>query len=92
MSDNRSVIVLVGWLDWIKMKRVLERIYEGFRAMQWGICHGSSDSRRLSCTFADWLVIGLIASGILQLLIGVIVVYCIVQVALNTAPNFDKYR
>mgnify|MGYP007090107806 CR=1 FL=1 len=33
----------------------LERIYEGFRAMQWGICHGSSDSRRLSCTFADWL-------------------------------------
>lgn len=93
MSDNRSVIVLVGWLDWIKMKRVLERIYEGFRAMQTGITNWLFViGVVIVAVYLAPLLIGLIASGILQLLIGVIVVYCIVQVALNTAPNFDKYR
>lgn len=38
------------------------------------------------------LLIGLIASGILQLLIGILVVYCIVKVAMNSKTDFDKYR
>ena len=75
------------------MKRVLERIYEGFRAMQTLVINGVYVMGAvIVAVYLAPLLIGLIASGVLQLLIGVIVVYCIVQVALNTAPNFDKYR
>ena len=37
-------------------------------------------------------LIGLIATGILQLFIGVGVVYCIVKIAMNSKTDFDKYR
>lgn len=38
------------------------------------------------------LLIGLIATGILQVFIGIGVVYCIVKIAMNSKTDFDKYR
>jgi|GEM_PF-1756816 len=37
-------------------------------------------------------LIGLIATGILQLFIGIGVVYCIVKIAMNSKTDFNKYR
>jgi hypothetical protein len=38
-------------------------------------------------------LIALIASGIIQLLIGIGVVYCIIKIAYKSSPrDFDKYR
>lgn len=38
-------------------------------------------------------LITLVASGIIQLLIGIGVVYCIIKIAYNSNPrDFDKYR